>query len=199
MAAQLRQSQPGLLALVPSGTSIVHSHDAAPLNTLSLASSIDELIAALRPGGDSVGSSEDGSTRAGKLNMNAGRRSVKLCPKLQPGLHPNVAKQSTVVCVTQWHMQRYRGERQPHQVQHSWRVRIGLCISNLCNVGQEVCCLANTRQCKAACYAGDTEVPHRVVQRMKGLLMHAQTEQAKAEADHRIAAAEAAALNSRIG
>lgn len=42
-------------------------------------------------------------------------------------------------------------------------------------------------------------MPYRVVRRMKALLLEAQVQQAKAEADHRIAAAEAAALASKIG
>ena len=47
--------------------------------------------------------------------------------------------------------------------------------------------------------AGDDDMPYRVVRRMKALLLEAQVQQAKAEADHRIAAAEAAALASKIG
>lgn len=42
-------------------------------------------------------------------------------------------------------------------------------------------------------------MPYRVVRRMKALLLQAQTQQAKAEADHRIAAAEVAALTNNIG
>lgn len=51
----------------------------------------------------------------------------------------------------------------------------------------------------SSCCAGDSDVPYRVVQHVKALLLHAQTEQARAVADHRIAAAEAVALSSRIG
>lgn len=42
-------------------------------------------------------------------------------------------------------------------------------------------------------------MPYRVVRRMKALLLEAQTQQAKAEADYRIAAAEVAALSDKIG
>lgn len=41
-------------------------------------------------------------------------------------------------------------------------------------------------------------MPHRVVQRMKAMLLEAQAASAKAEADMRIAAAEAASLASKV-
>ena len=41
-------------------------------------------------------------------------------------------------------------------------------------------------------------MPHRVVQRMKAMLLEAQASSAKAEADLRIAAAEAVSLASKV-
>lgn len=46
--------------------------------------------------------------------------------------------------------------------------------------------------------AGDDDMPHRVVRRMKAMLLEAQALSSKAQADQRIAAAEAAALISKI-
>lgn len=46
--------------------------------------------------------------------------------------------------------------------------------------------------------AGDDDMPHRVVRRMKAMLLEAQALSSKAQADQRIAAAEAAALTSKI-
>ncbi|KAL3148684.1 hypothetical protein ABBQ38_014099 [Trebouxia sp. C0009 RCD-2024] len=46
--------------------------------------------------------------------------------------------------------------------------------------------------------SGDDDTPHRVVQRMKAMLLEAQAGSAKAEADMRIAAAEAASLINKV-
>lgn len=46
--------------------------------------------------------------------------------------------------------------------------------------------------------SGDDGMPHRVVQRVKAMLLEAQAGSAKAEADLRIAAAEAASLASKV-
>lgn len=46
--------------------------------------------------------------------------------------------------------------------------------------------------------SGDSDMPHRVVQRMKAMLLEAQASSAKAEADLRIAAAEAVSLASKV-
>ena len=47
-------------------------------------------------------------------------------------------------------------------------------------------------------YAGDDDMPHRVVRRMKAMLLEAQALSSRAQADQRIAAAEAAALASKV-
>ncbi len=53
-------------------------------------------------------------------------------------------------------------------------------------------------QTKSCCLAGDDDMPHRVVRRMKAMLLEAQALSSKAQADLRIAAAEAAALFCKL-
>ena len=50
----------------------------------------------------------------------------------------------------------------------------------------------------ADCASGDDDLPHRVVRRMKAMMLEAQASSAKADTDLRIAAAEAAALASKV-
>ena len=202
----------------PSGTSAGQPLSAASQDTFSLAASIDELVAALAPGGESVRGSDDGSTAyTGKPEDLVGRHvtylffqhaselgsatgsvlSTRLCQILPilldssmlldqslPSVQGLLSKINRVLaCTREEQIILYPIYDMTGGNSYIWHdIQVSACM------GQT-----------AAVTAGDNDMPYRVVRRMKALLLEAQTQQAKAEADCRIAAAEAAALSSKIG
>ena len=78
-AAQMRKSQATPSLLVSPEASVADGVSSSSDNGSSLAASIDELVAALKPGGQSAGGNDDRlSSHAGKLRRHTGLFCIRL-------------------------------------------------------------------------------------------------------------------------